>query len=161
MAGKLKREDPDMDEEPLLMRALRDFNLPKIVTDDIPIFRGLICDLFPGLDPPYKMREQLSKDLKRVVKASGLQPEEQFIKKSINLTEIMEVRHSVFIIGNTGCGKTAVWSSLANLNPTTTIYDTIDPKAVTSDELFGAKNVKTNEWKDGVLSVIMRDMSKN
>lgn len=43
-AGKLKR-DPDnekMAEDPLLMRALRDFNLPKIVTDDKPIFIRLI-----------------------------------------------------------------------------------------------------------------------
>jgi dynein heavy chain len=36
-----------------------------------------------------------------------------------------------------------------------------DPKAVTSDELFGCMNPKTKEWKDGVLSVIMRDMNKN
>lgn len=31
-----------MAEDPLLMRALRDFNLPKIVTDDKPIFIRLI-----------------------------------------------------------------------------------------------------------------------
>ena len=35
-----------------------------------------------------------------------------------------------------------------------------DPKAVSSDELFGCMNPKTKEWKDGVLSVIMRDMNK-
>lgn len=32
------------------MRALRDFNIPKIVTDDMPVFIGLISDLFPALD---------------------------------------------------------------------------------------------------------------
>ena len=36
------------------MRALRDFNTPKIVTDDVPIFMGLIGDLFPALDVPRK-----------------------------------------------------------------------------------------------------------
>ena len=36
------------------MRALRDFNTPKIVTDDIPVFLGLIGDLFPSLDVPRK-----------------------------------------------------------------------------------------------------------
>lgn len=46
-AGQLKRSDPDLNEDPLLMRALRDFNLPKIVIDDKPIFLGLINDLFP------------------------------------------------------------------------------------------------------------------
>jgi len=49
-AGKLKRLDPQIPEDPLLMRALRDFNTPKIVTDDKPIFLRLIGDLFPKIE---------------------------------------------------------------------------------------------------------------
>ena len=36
------------------MRALRDFNLPKIITEDVTIFMGLIGDLFPALNVPRK-----------------------------------------------------------------------------------------------------------
>ena len=49
------------------MRALRDFNLPKIVTEDVQIFMGLIGDLFPALNVPRK------RDLKF----------EEYIKKSM------------------------------------------------------------------------------
>ena len=36
------------------MRALRDFNTPKIFAEDVTIFMGLIGDLFPALDVPRK-----------------------------------------------------------------------------------------------------------
>ena len=52
MAGGLKRESPEFDESTILMRALRDMNMPKFIFADVPLFRGLIGDLFPGLDCP-------------------------------------------------------------------------------------------------------------
>lgn len=58
-AGKLKRQDPDFIEDWILMRALRDFNLPKIIYDDVQIFMGLIRDLFPGIIIDSKIDHQL------------------------------------------------------------------------------------------------------
>lgn len=43
---------PDLPEDVVLMRALRDMNLPKFVFEDVPLFLGLIQDLFPGLECP-------------------------------------------------------------------------------------------------------------
>jgi len=54
VAGSLRRSDRYRPEDQVLIRALRDFNTPKIVTDDLPIFMGLIQDLFPSLDVPRK-----------------------------------------------------------------------------------------------------------
>lgn len=163
-AGKLKRADPDISEDPILMRALRDFNWPKIVVDDRSIFLGLIKDLFPGIEAEPKLNPELNKAVSKVAKTAGLQAEEGFVLKCVQLAEILEVRHCCFIIGNTGCGKSAVWKTLAaafSSQGNETIYDITDPKAVTSDELFGCMNPKTKEWKDGVLSVMMRDQNKN
>lgn len=52
MAGQLKRTSGDLAENLVLMRALRDMNLPKFIFDDVPLFLGLIKDLFPDLDCP-------------------------------------------------------------------------------------------------------------
>ena len=52
MAGELKRGSAELPEDVVLMRALRDMNLPKFVYEDVPLFLGLIGDLFPGLDCP-------------------------------------------------------------------------------------------------------------
>ena len=50
MAGSLKRASPDIPEENVLMRALRDMNMPKFVDEDVVLFMGLIKDLFPKLE---------------------------------------------------------------------------------------------------------------
>jgi dynein heavy chain, axonemal len=51
-AGLLKRADPDMNESQLVLRALRDVNVPKFLKDDIPLFENIIMDLFPGVEKP-------------------------------------------------------------------------------------------------------------
>lgn len=44
-------EEKEMNEEVLiLMRAIRDMNLPKFVTEDTPLFNSLFQDLFPNTE---------------------------------------------------------------------------------------------------------------
>ena len=63
------------------MRALRDFNVPKIVTDDMPVFMGLIGDLFPALDVPRKRDMDFEKQIKQAVLDLKLQAEDNFVLK--------------------------------------------------------------------------------
>ncbi|RKO98183.1 hypothetical protein CXG81DRAFT_17063 [Caulochytrium protostelioides] len=162
VAGSLKRSDPSVPEEHVLMRALRDFNLPKIVTDDLQVFHGLIGDLFPKVEVLRKRDEQLESNIRRATVESGLQAEDIFVLKVVQLEELMAVRHCVFIIGNGGTGKSQVWKMLAKTYQNTgrkcTTYD-LNPKAVTTDDLFGYINPSTREWKDGLFSSILRDMA--
>ncbi|XP_055848919.1 dynein beta chain, ciliary isoform X2 [Episyrphus balteatus] len=162
VAGSLKRGDPGRPEEEVLMRALRDFNIPKVITDDMPVFMGLIGDLFPALDVPRKRDQDFEKTVKQAASDLLLQPEDNFILKVVQLEELLEVRHSVFIVGNAGTGKTEVWKTLLRTYQNIQrkpIFNDLNPKAVTNDELFGIINPATREWKDGLLSVIMRDQA--
>ncbi|XP_015596133.2 dynein beta chain, ciliary [Cephus cinctus] len=162
VAGSLKRGDPGRPEEEVLMRALRDFNIPKVVSDDLPVFMGLIADLFPALDVPRKRDVEFEKTVKQAAADLLLQPEDGFILKVVQLEELLEVRHSVFIVGTAGSGKTQVWKSLFRTYQNIKrkpIYNDLNPKAVTNDELFGIINPATREWKDGLFSVIMREQA--
>lgn len=79
-----QRGDRNRPEDQVLMRALRDFNIPKIVTDDTPVFMGLIGDLFPALDVPRKRDFDFEKSLVEAAISMKLQPEPGFILKVRN-----------------------------------------------------------------------------
>ncbi|KAK4884537.1 hypothetical protein RN001_000808 [Aquatica leii] len=162
VAGSLRRGDRVRPEDQVLMRALRDFNIPKIVTDDVPVFMGLISDLFPALNVPRKRSMEFEKLVKQSATDLKLQPEDGFILKVVQLEELFAVRHSVFVLGFAGTGKTCVWKTLNRTyfnQKRKPHYNDLNPKSVTNDELFGVINPSTREWKDGLFSVIMRDQA--
>lgn len=64
VAGPLKMVDPGHEEDQVLMRALRDLNITKLVTDDMAVFIGLIRDLFLALDVPRKRDLEFEKHVK-------------------------------------------------------------------------------------------------
>eukprot|EP01084_Bolivina_argentea_P009096 17033_1 len=163
VAGGLKRAEPTVDEAKILMRALRDFNLPKIVWQDQPIFLRLISDLFRGLEIERKVSKSLNDAIITVTKRSGLQAEDMFVRKVTELAELFDVRHSVFVIGGNGAGKSSVWQMLYkayNELGDKTVYEAFNPKAVKNDELYGWLSASTGDWYDGILSTLMRNMSR-
>lgn len=71
MAGGLKRQYSDMPEDLVLMRALRDSNMPKFVFEDVPLFKGLINDLFPNMDCPRVGYEDLKTEVRKELETKG------------------------------------------------------------------------------------------
>ncbi|NXO76324.1 DYH9 protein, partial [Sitta europaea] len=162
VAGSLKRADPRRPEEQVLLRSLRDFNIPKMVTEDVPVFLGLIRDLFPTLEVPRRHDLALEAVVKEAVLELRLQPEDSFVLKVVQLEELLSVRHSVFVVGAAGTGKSQVLRSLHKTYQRMRrrpVWADLNPKAVTNDELFGIINPATREWRDGLFSSIMRELA--
>lgn len=83
-AGNLKRAYPDESEEVLLLRGLRDVNVPKFLTQDLPLFSGIITDLFPGVVPPAIVYSDLLDALSRYCLKAYLQPVAAFTDKVLS-----------------------------------------------------------------------------
>ena len=65
------------------------------------------------------------------------------------------------MLGPSGAGKTELLKTLAksqNMYQEKTTFHVINPKAVTRNELYGYIT-STREWKDGLISIIFRDLS--
>ncbi|XP_043489632.1 dynein axonemal heavy chain 10 [Polistes fuscatus] len=163
MAGQLKRTSSDLAENLVLMRTLRDMNLPKFIYDDVPLFLGLITDLFPDLDcPRIEYPDFNSAAIKMLEEHNYIVLTEQ-LEKITQLYEVMMSRHSTMIVGPTGGGKTVIIEILCMtqtyLNIPTSLH-ILNPKAYTVVELYGILDPTTREWTDGLLSNIFREVNK-
>lgn len=65
------------------MRALRDFNLPKIPENDLYVFYGLLGDLFPGLDILRKRDMKFEEIIEKVSIETKYYPHPEFILKVV------------------------------------------------------------------------------
>ena len=170
MAGGLKRSNPDTSEELVLIRALRDSNVPKFLAADLPLFAAIVQDLFPGVSIPSNDYGELQVALEEEIDRAGLQKVPKFIGKVIQMFDVFNIRFGATLVGPAGTGKTSCYRILAALmtnlreekhssNPVfqRVKYRILNPKCITMGELYGEFNPLTQEWHDGLASTIMRE----
>ena len=133
MAGNLKRSSPELDENIVLIRAMRDSNVPKFLAKDLPLFHALIQDLFPEASrstiadkqPPSLGRldslgmidvtnTTLESTIKEALRARCLQEVPATTAKTIQLFETLNTRFGVMLVGPAGGGKTTAYRVLAD-----------------------------------------------
>jgi dynein heavy chain len=129
-----------LSEDVVLIRAMRDSNVPKFLRDDLPLFHAIVGDLFPGVVVPKQETGDLERAVRDQLRARGLQAVPLHIDKIMQLFDTFNVRFGVVITGPTTAGKTTAYQVLA--------------KAM--GQLYGEFNELTQEWVDGLASTMIR-----
>ncbi|KAJ3404107.1 Dynein heavy chain 2, axonemal, partial [Chytridiales sp. JEL 0842] len=165
-AGARKRQDINSPDDVVLLCSMRENNIPKLTAEDVPLFNGILSDLFPGVEATTADYTEFRNALLEEIKSAELQASEAIITKVIQLYETKLSRHGVMVVGDTGSGKSTVWkllqstlSKLAKGKPENYVpvkTFPVNPKALSLGELYGEFNLSTNEWTDGILSSVMR-----
>lgn len=165
MAGHLKRNSPDLDESELLIRAMRDSNIPKFLSHDLPLFSGIVSDLFPGITVSPVDVGKLAGAINETLVSNNFTAVDTYVEKVLQLHATTLVRHGIMVVGAAACGKSNLVEILAkamtNLNTNNVSgYSKVDkfvlnPKAVTMGELYG--QFTNGEWADGLIAKLVRD----
>lgn len=167
LAGGVKRENPTLDEELLLMKALYDMNIPKLVTEDVDLFLALLRGTFAGIELPENESNLLKIEIIAELERKGLQTTEMVMRKCMQLNDSLKTRHGNMLVGQALSGKSTTWKTLKAavgvlarkgtagfINIRTRI---LNPKSITVKEIYGWYDT-SNEWHDGILSSIMKQI---
>ncbi|PSN56752.1 Dynein heavy chain 7 [Blattella germanica] len=125
-AGNLKLKYPDESEEILMLRSIKDVNIPKFLNHDLPLFQ-----------PDYTI---LNAAVMSASKTANIQCTPPFLEKVQQIFEMMIVRHGFMIVGLPFGGKTTAYRMLAD--GLAEVEEQFDPVS--------------HEWSDGVLAVSYR-----
>lgn len=167
MAGALKRANPDLIEDGVLIRAMRDANVPKFLKDDLPLFGAIIQDLFPAVEITENDYGPLKVMMEEMIERRELIKHPPFVTKVIQLFETFNVRFGVMLVGPTGSGKTSCYEILQDTfdylreigHKDQTFQHVkkivLNPKAISMGEMYGYMNI-SQEWFDGLASKVMR-----
>ena len=161
--GELVGEELAQAEKKALIVGACNNVLPKLVAEDIAVFKDVLEETFPGSEVAKMDDEAARQQILTVCQEKNLVSSEGFIQKILQLKQVIEMRHGVMIAGRSG-KSTALRVLLEVLEKLDGIKGgmyIIDPKAMTKDRLYGWLDGTTLEWTDGVFTSLLRRIIDN
>eukprot|EP01105_Mastigella_eilhardi_P022506 TRINITY_DN553_c0_g1_i1.p1 TRINITY_DN553_c0_g1~~TRINITY_DN553_c0_g1_i1.p1 ORF type:complete len:4613 (+),score=1400.71 TRINITY_DN553_c0_g1_i1:1522-13839(+) len=162
---KEQEKDLTQQEQEVLIRSVCETMVPKLVSDDIPLFHNLVKDVFPGADLLSISLKSLRERIAAICSQRHLVAADSWVDKLLQVFQIQEIHHGLMLVGPSGSGKTAAWTvlleAMEHLDGVKGESYVVDPKAITKEQLFGSLESTTREWTDGMFTHILRKIIDN
>ncbi|KAL5967125.1 Dynein heavy chain 10 axonemal, partial [Taenia solium] len=163
LAGELRRREMNLDEVSVVVQALKEVILPRLIHEDVYLLLDLIGDLFPGLPCPKLEDRELYEAIEGWLISERFVLLAKQVEKVVQLHDTMKTRHATMVVGPTCGGKSVVIEALCGAQKKVGIATdliTLNPKDRNVTELYGVLDLNTRDWRDGLLTRIFRDSNR-
>eukprot|EP00002_Diphylleia_rotans_P021973 TRINITY_DN428_c1_g1_i1.p1 TRINITY_DN428_c1_g1~~TRINITY_DN428_c1_g1_i1.p1 ORF type:complete len:4548 (+),score=958.95 TRINITY_DN428_c1_g1_i1:229-13872(+) len=163
--GALKRSTPQTptQESSIVVRMLRDCNISRLNSDDVPTFLSLLADTFPNIKADRVRSDELDMSVRKIVSDRGLSASADWVDKIHQIYETSLLRPGVILLGPAGCGKSAALDTLLSAMTEMGMPQKMirmNPCSVSLGALFGFFEPSTGDWTDGILTSVWRKALK-
>jgi len=110
MAGNLKRdriktdEQQNESEQEIVIQAIMDSFVPRLIADDLVLLNSLLNDVFPRASYVRPEMTKLKEEIQKVSKEMFLICDELWMEKVLQLYQIINLNHGLMLVGPSGCG---------------------------------------------------------
>mmetsp|Transcript_1989 Transcript_1989/g.7603 ORF Transcript_1989/g.7603 Transcript_1989/m.7603 type:complete len:4147 (+) Transcript_1989:89-12529(+) len=160
---RLRQTMPGEDEESVVLRAVLDREVPKLLPPDERKFHELVGHVFHDEGKHRAKHGGVRNGIKEHLQSSGLRKVEYLENKTLQVFEMTSFHCGLLTVGGPFGGKTTSISALAAVlaNPSECGAEcsavklvTLNPNALTAVELFGS--FSGSAWTDGILTSLLR-----
>lgn len=163
-------------EENIAIRALGDIVKPKLSQDDVKAYENSISTVFLQAScHSSEIPPSLQEAVIEIARERGLVMDSYFLEKITQMYSLMLHQNAVIAVGQTGTGKTTAWETLHGAlqrigkegEPETGNKSSrgsltvMNPKLLSSQQMFGELDSITREWSDGLFTKTLRELSNS
>lgn len=163
--GDLEGDELELAEKDALIVGACNNVLPKLIAEDMAVFKDVLEEIFPGSSVAKMEDEKVRTEVVKICEERHYVASDAFVQKVLQLRQVMDMRHGIMVVGPVGVGKSAALSvlmkALEKVDGRKGGMYIIDPKAINKESLYGTLDGTTLEWTDGVFTSLLRKIIDN
>ncbi|KAG7156129.1 Dynein heavy chain 2 axonemal-like 1 [Homarus americanus] len=171
LAKDIMKRQPEIDEIDTIPLALKEYLIPQLKDDDLPVFKEVFELLFPDFDAASPVNEVLKEAVVDEMKDNDYIVKDNYVEKILQLHDAISKNQMIILFGTSGSGKStslklleAAYNTLnyeGNVSCKVTKVEVLNPLILDDDLLYGPNEEVVVKTSEGYLSHLLRKLHKS